>query len=94
MGMSIKEELILWGKVKESFTTEIMSELSWKDEMSGSKADGERRKGILFIFLLLRGISVCKPYQHWTIELVPSTFSIFLKSSTLHLHFLPSEPPS
>ena len=30
--MSIKEELILGGKVKESFTTEIMSELSWKDE--------------------------------------------------------------
>ena len=62
--------------------------------MSGSKADGERGKGILVIFLLLRGISVCKPYQHWNIELLPSAFSLFFKSSILHLHFLPSEAPS
>lgn len=62
--------------------------------MSGSKADGERGKGILFIFLLLRGISVCKPYQHWNIERLPSAFSLFFKSSILHLRFLPSEAPS
>lgn len=30
MGMSVKEELILWGRVKESFRIEIMSELSLK----------------------------------------------------------------
>lgn len=31
MGMSIKEELIRWGRVKESFKMEIMCELSLKD---------------------------------------------------------------
>lgn len=39
--MSIKEELILWEKVKESFKMEIMSELSWKDEWE----HGRWRKG-------------------------------------------------
>lgn len=30
--MSITEELILWGKVKESFKIDMMSELSLKGE--------------------------------------------------------------
>lgn len=44
--MSIKEKLILWGKVKETFNREIMSELSLKDEWNVS--DGERGKFFLF----------------------------------------------
>ena len=48
MGLSIKEELSLWGKVKESFTTEIMSELSWKDEWEQGR--WRKRKGHFIYF--------------------------------------------
>lgn len=46
--MSINEKLILWGKVKESFNREIMSELSLR--VSENMSDGEREKNILFLF--------------------------------------------
>lgn len=62
--------------------------------MSGSKADGERGKGILFIFLLLRGISVSKPYNIGALNfyLLLSLSFLNLQSSTSN--FLPSEAPS
>lgn len=46
--MSIKEELILWEKVTENFKTEIMSELSLKDEWECGRWKKEKRHFILF----------------------------------------------
>lgn len=61
--MSINEELILWGKVKESFKMGIMFELSWKAEWEHGRWRKGKGRFILLSFLLnLR--SVCKPYSH------------------------------